>query len=601
MNDWDLLRRYEPIIRFTQGELFFPCAVDDFIRGCSLWERYGDLDHELVPVGGLDGDELARYDEIRPGQTLFMRFVTEPLEGLAYQRWLWRRDRPVFHAPGRLARVGLVSRLLDSVFDISLLLRGKVPGGTTAAAEVWYRGLRERDPRYVYYGRVRREGGYIILHYTYFYVMNNWRSSYNGVNDHEADWEQVFVYLGEREDESPVPLWVAYATHDLSGDDLRRRWDDPELHREGDHPVIYAGAGSHASYFLPGEYMMDFKLEFLRPLFNLVQVSQRLWRGVLRQGDADKLAEQINDIFNIPFIDYARGDGFAIGPGQDSDWSPILLTDDLGWAQHYRGLWGLDTKDTFGGESAPAGPKHNRDGTVRLSWHNPLGWAGLHKVAPPAVADRTLSLYIENLEGDLSTVEDEIGHMRDQLRVQELEVRALQESDYLLHLFQRREAELEQQETALNALYEQRTELVETLAACRDYLDDVRAGERGDPQAHLHRMHAPQSESEVEQSRLIESWAAFSSGLLLLGFVAFVAIRPDGWIIWLVGMIAVFVLIEAALRGRLETMLLGVTILLAILTALVLIVQFFWWIVTVGVIGVSWLIIRENLRELRGH
>ena len=86
MNDWDLLRRYEPIIRFTQGELFFPCAVDDYIRGCSLWERYGDLDHELVPVGGLDGDELARYDEIRPGQTLFMLFVTEPLEGLAYQR-----------------------------------------------------------------------------------------------------------------------------------------------------------------------------------------------------------------------------------------------------------------------------------------------------------------------------------------------------------------------------------------------------------------------------------------------------------------------------------------------------------------------------------
>ena len=28
MSDLDLLRQYEPILRFTQGELFFPRAVD---------------------------------------------------------------------------------------------------------------------------------------------------------------------------------------------------------------------------------------------------------------------------------------------------------------------------------------------------------------------------------------------------------------------------------------------------------------------------------------------------------------------------------------------------------------------------------------------
>lgn len=54
-------------------------------------------------------------------------------------------------------------RILDSFFDLSLLVRGKVPGGTTAAAEIKYRDMQRTDLRYVYYGRVIREGGYIVL------------------------------------------------------------------------------------------------------------------------------------------------------------------------------------------------------------------------------------------------------------------------------------------------------------------------------------------------------------------------------------------------------------------------------------------------------
>ncbi|MEZ4715518.1 MAG: hypothetical protein R2851_05425 [Caldilineaceae bacterium] len=32
MNDLDLLRRYEPVVRYTEGEMFFPCAVDAHLR-----------------------------------------------------------------------------------------------------------------------------------------------------------------------------------------------------------------------------------------------------------------------------------------------------------------------------------------------------------------------------------------------------------------------------------------------------------------------------------------------------------------------------------------------------------------------------------------
>jgi len=36
-DDLRLLRRYEPVLRFTEGELFLPMPVDDYLEGCSLW------------------------------------------------------------------------------------------------------------------------------------------------------------------------------------------------------------------------------------------------------------------------------------------------------------------------------------------------------------------------------------------------------------------------------------------------------------------------------------------------------------------------------------------------------------------------------------
>ena len=99
-----------------------------------------------------------------------------------------------------------------------------------------------------------RRGGWIVLHYLYFYFMNDWRSTFAGANDHEADLEQAFVVL-EDAPGGPRPVWFGCAAHDYSGDELRRRWDDPYITLVGDHPVIHAGAGSHAAYFEAGEYI----------------------------------------------------------------------------------------------------------------------------------------------------------------------------------------------------------------------------------------------------------------------------------------------------------------------------------------------------------
>lgn len=600
MNDLELIRKFEPVICHTQGEMFYPCAVDEYIRQCSLWIRDSEGNPtRIAEAGTLTLEGLAEYHEVPPGHTMYLRFVQEPLTGLAYQIWRWREDHTPFYAHGRLARVGLVSRLIDSFFDLALLLRGTVPKGTTAAAEQQYTQMLQRDDRFVYYYRVIREAGYIILHYMFFYVMNDWRSTFYGVNDHEADWEQIFVYLSDNGDDDPEPEWVAYASHDYQGDNLRRRWDDPELHKfNGTHPVIYAGAGSHASYFQPGEYLTHVRIRAIEPLRNLLQEVRKVWMRRLGQGSSEKLAQEVDDLFSIPFVDYARGDGLCIGPDQPHTWSSLPLTGDLGWVENYRGLWGLDTKDPFGGERAPAGPKYNRNGSIRKSWHNPLGWSGLHKVLPRSQVRAQLESYIAALTHQLEDANSRILTSRETLRLLQLEVESLSAADYLSNLHQNRYEMLVVGERELDTIYAHKAQLAESLEACRVHLKRLEQHQPTNPQAHISAKFSPEPSLE-HQGRVIEFWAAMSSGLLVLVFAVYVVLDPTNWIVRGSVVIVAFVVVESALRGRLARLLLNATITLALVTAAILTVRFLSWIVLFGLLGIARLLILENLRELR--
>lgn len=602
MDDLDLLCLFEPVLRFTQGELFFPTDVDSYVRRCGLWTRDpGDREVQIVPPGELTLEWLATFDSVPPGQRMFLRFVQEPLDPLQYQLWKRRPERPAFRALGRLARVGLFTRLADGLYDLISLLRGRVPGWTAAAAEVAYRQMVETEPRYVYYGRVVRSGGYTVLHYLFFYVMNNWRSGFNGVNDHEADWEQVFVYLSEGQSGRLEPRWVAYAIHDLAGDEQRRRWDDPELYRwDETHPVVYVGAGSHASYFLPGEYLMGITPAFLNPLLQVLAYLRRFWVVTLGQGRNDRETRPARDLFRIPFIDYARGDGLSVGPDQDREWSPCLLTPSDGWAERYRGLWGLDIQDSLGGERAPGGPKFYRDGSLRLSWYNPLGFCGLDKVAPPNIAAEQLQLRLDSLAKERVDIEAELRQQRETVRLLELEVQALRESSHFDRLFEARQVELEGVARELQALYSRRRDLDEAIQAARLYREKIQRGDWGDPQAHLGHKLLPQPPL-AGFVRLVEFWAAVSGGLLLLVFLALVLVDSSRWLLWTVLVLAVFIGLEETVRGRMARFLLNLSVVMAVITSLVLVYEFFFWIVIAAVVGMVIYMIAGNLLELFGR
>ncbi len=600
LSDLDLLRAFEPVVRYTNGELFFPTGVEHYLAECDLLVGPSERERRvLVPQGELTPASLAAF-VAPPGESLYLRLVQKPLNGLELRRWRSRPDRVTFSAPGRLARVGLFARLLDAGFTASLLLRGSVPGGTAAAAHLKYARARQADPRYVYHARVVRENGWTCLHYLYFYFMNDYRSTFNGVNDHEADWEQVFIYL-EETPEGPLPVWIAAAAHDYSGDELRRRWDDPTLLKVGDHVVINAGAGSHASYFERGEYLTQVPIPALRGLGSFLDVVREFWRDTLRQPDPGDLRAKLSSALSVPFVDYARGDGTAIGPDQAEAWSAVLIDDSTDWVDGYRGLFGLDTYDRFAGERAPAGPKYNRSGTVRQSWNDPLGFAGLGKMAPPSRQPEEIAERITALETEASAVAADVARLTSELPGLTLEVQALSESGSTAALLEARALELEAGERQLAGLKSRQAAIRDTVASLRRERADLEAGKLGDPQRHLQHPHRPVPPEETRYNVIVEVWSAISVGVLLLLVAGLVFFRLVPW--WgalIVGVVG-YILIESALRRRLTLLLLRLVLVLAVVGAVILVFDFRLELILAAVAGLALLVVADNVREVSGR
>lgn len=399
----ELVRRYEPVIRLTAGELFFPMAVEAYVEQSALWGRTAGQGERqrLVDHGDLNLDVLCTHARTDIATTLELRYVRGALTPPELRQWRRDPERARFRSTTRFAAVGLLGRIIDSLFRLTLILRGSVPGGLTAALHQRYRGSAAAS-NFPYYAHISSHGGYIAVQYWFFYAMNDWRSSFGGVNDHEADWEQVTVYLVPLgEDQKPASRpdgsdvlrvgWVAFSSHDETGDDLRRRYDDPDITWvDHTHPVVYVGAGSHSGAYLPGEYLVRVEPPALQ---RFLAVVNRV-RGVLFPWTRDRPAPGVG----IPYIDYKRGDGVQIGPGTPREWTPVLISAQTPWVRDFSGLWGLDTDDPFGGERAPAGPRYERNGTIRPSWADPVGWAGLAKVPATAtefyraVDDRLIAL-----------------------------------------------------------------------------------------------------------------------------------------------------------------------------------------------------------------
>jgi hypothetical protein len=598
-SDLELLRAYEPIVRFTSGEQFFPMDVEPYVRACSLWLYHpDDRDEEEIPEGELTVEKLIQSRAAAFGSLFYLRFIGrlglgESTKALAGARRLERGQERKFRAGvGRLARGGLLPRLGDAIFSATLLLRGRVPGATAAAAELKYAALLEQDERYVYHGRVVRHGGWTICQYWFFYAYNNWRSGFHGVNDHESDWEMIAVYLYEA-DGMLLPEWFAYASHDFHGADLRRRFDDPgDLMLEGRHPVVFAGAGSHASYFVGGEYMAEVPLPVPQRIMNVLAAAERFWRETLGQGGDD-------GGLRIPFVDYARGDGLVVGPGQEREWSPNLIDEKTPWVGAYRGLWGLYAQDPISGENAPAGPMYNRDGSVRAGWYDPLGFADLDKVPPPPEELPLLEEEQSRVAARRFELSQLIPDRADELQQIGVELLSMEGSPHLEQQHSRLALRVEQVAGEVKGLRRELSEVEAISEGVSRQLDAYRRGERLDPRAHIRKAAVPTTTTEMRFGRASEWWAALSLSALLIGLVVLVIANPDHLLGWITVFLIAFVIAESFLRGTFASTVNRTAVVLALIAVVILAVHFWREAVLVGLVGLAAFLIVERIRELR--
>ncbi|MEM7032185.1 MAG: hypothetical protein AAF629_21720, partial [Chloroflexota bacterium] len=320
-------------------------------------------------------------------------------------------------------------------------------------------------------------------------------------------------------------------------------------------------------------------------------------RDQQEEGELDEL-NGLN-LFRIPFVDYARGDGVAIGPNQAITWAePRLLDPTPGWALNYRGLWGLYTRDPFSGENAPAGPLYNRDGTMRQAWYDPLGWSGLDKVLPPHQALDAIYKQQHDIDMRQREVTKTIQQKSQLLTGLALETSATQGRTHLKQIHSERRDALKRLTDELSQLRRQQASDQALLEALKQYGHQLQSGKRAPIRAHIRHPHVPASTAEIRFGRISETWAALSIGLLMISTVLIFIFSNQYFVTGVIAMLALFIFIEAGARRKLVNLITNSTNLLATITALILFYEFFWAIVMSLVLLAGIYVIWDNVREL---
>jgi hypothetical protein len=111
--------------------------------------------------------------------------------------------------------------------------------------EQWADQLFKGKPTTAYARVVSEPGkpGKLALQYWLYYPFNDWN------NKHESDWEMLQLMFDASAASKALersPTEVGYSQHEGAE---RAHWDDEKLQKQGTHPVVFPGRGSHADYY----------------------------------------------------------------------------------------------------------------------------------------------------------------------------------------------------------------------------------------------------------------------------------------------------------------------------------------------------------------
>jgi hypothetical protein len=200
----------------------------------------------------------------------------------------------------------------------------------------------------------------VALQFYFYYYFNDW------FNRHEGDWEGITLLLREKDGDF-TPDWVGYAAH-IGG--ARREWADVNKSPDDQNsPLVFVGAGSHASYF-------EHREKGYRTL-NRELKGPGFWKGVGRRSywlagklglsskieHWDVVPESSDETRVVPEC--------VLIPENDNRKDPEF------WWSSYSGYWGeipSELVDFEGGELALSTPGPQGPWLQGSKWKNPFHW-----------------------------------------------------------------------------------------------------------------------------------------------------------------------------------------------------------------------------------
>ncbi len=301
-----LLEKYAPTFYFHPEEDYFPMNVEAFVNDSSLW----------------DGDTLLKARDKNNPVTI------SDINKQGSDNWHLSFSNPE------------TSRVIN-------LSRGKEKYDALIASGDAVNTIYARKMEDGYTDSDGKQHDFVVLQYWLFYAMNNW-AEHGGFNNHEGDWESVFIFLDKETEE---PKYVAFSAHHNDGfneiynfaqyDSVRRRWDDNKLTIVDDSVASYVALGSHAMY---GENK---------------DVVVRVGRKYL-----DRLGRVLMSNINLRNFKNAG-------------------------VENYLGVWGVRTLGgSFSGSNAPTTPPFLKVSGY-LRYDEPVKWAGIDKVYEKSLSTAT--------------------------------------------------------------------------------------------------------------------------------------------------------------------------------------------------------------------
>jgi len=205
----DLLKRFQPVLRYDSNEQFFADSAVQFMVNPTT---------QLRRKSGADGTKGKVIASAVPGAgvpPLTLDFLGPKTYG-----------------------------------DASKVLEGDVMGVRGKDYREQYRGLRMAHPELtnVVYGHAIEANGRVWLQYWFWYFYNDYQLSF-ALGTHEGDWEMVQLRM---DTDAGHPDLAVYSQHRYGE---VRPWDEVET--LGERPVIYVARGSHAGYYTAGFHQTE--------------------------------------------------------------------------------------------------------------------------------------------------------------------------------------------------------------------------------------------------------------------------------------------------------------------------------------------------------